>query len=327
MCRLAVSANRARACGRRRPSAADPRQACRPRHHPRQSPCPPRPRVRRPSLRRWSRRAAVGPRTSAREEVEHDRHRGRGRGRADRGRRGSGLRAVAAKVEPQAPVSEPAVAAAAAPEPVPPPVTEPPPAPEPITEPTEPAVPAPPEPTTRPPAPAKPAPTRRTPAAPAPVAPAPAATPPVAAAHAPAGTSTGTAEPDPVSKAVEAALPAMERGQFDAALTGLQSALGQRPTSPNASQARLLDRARLRSPGTHRRGAGGVCGPARDLSEGHRVGRRPVAHGRPGATDQAARSDEARAVVSRPDRRELPHHQRRSARPGSNAPSSRSGRT
>ena len=32
----------------------------------------------------------------------------------------------------------------------------------------------------------------------------------------------------------------MERGQFDAALTGLQSALGQRPTSPNASQARLL---------------------------------------------------------------------------------------
>ena len=32
----------------------------------------------------------------------------------------------------------------------------------------------------------------------------------------------------------------MERGQFDAALTGLQSALGERPTSPNASQARLL---------------------------------------------------------------------------------------
>ena len=32
----------------------------------------------------------------------------------------------------------------------------------------------------------------------------------------------------------------MERGQFDAALTGLQSALGQRPTSPNAPQARLL---------------------------------------------------------------------------------------
>lgn len=32
----------------------------------------------------------------------------------------------------------------------------------------------------------------------------------------------------------------MERGQFDAAITGLQAALGQRPTSPNASQARLL---------------------------------------------------------------------------------------
>jgi len=32
----------------------------------------------------------------------------------------------------------------------------------------------------------------------------------------------------------------MERGQFDAALTGLQSALGRRPMSPNASQARLL---------------------------------------------------------------------------------------
>ena len=32
----------------------------------------------------------------------------------------------------------------------------------------------------------------------------------------------------------------MAGGQFDAALTGLQAALGQRPTSPNASQARLL---------------------------------------------------------------------------------------
>lgn len=47
-------------------------------------------------------------------------------------------------------------------------------------------------------------------------------------------------EPDPVYKAVETALPAIERGQFDAALTALQSALGQRPTSPNAAQARLL---------------------------------------------------------------------------------------
>ena len=32
----------------------------------------------------------------------------------------------------------------------------------------------------------------------------------------------------------------MERGQFDVALTGLQSALGEQPTSPSASQARLL---------------------------------------------------------------------------------------
>jgi outer membrane protein assembly factor BamD (BamD/ComL family) len=32
----------------------------------------------------------------------------------------------------------------------------------------------------------------------------------------------------------------MEGGQFDAALSGLQAALGQRPTSPNAAQARLM---------------------------------------------------------------------------------------
>jgi outer membrane protein assembly factor BamD (BamD/ComL family) len=32
----------------------------------------------------------------------------------------------------------------------------------------------------------------------------------------------------------------MERGEFDAALTDLQSALGKRPTSPDAAQARLL---------------------------------------------------------------------------------------
>ena len=142
-------------------------------------------------------------------------------------------------VESQAPVSEPAVAAAATPEPVAPPVTEPPPAPEPIAGPAKPVAPAPPEPTTLPvPAKPTPVPARRTPAAPTPVASAPLTTPPPAAAPTPA--PPPVAEPDPVAKAVEAALPAMERGQFDAALTGLQSALGERPTSPNAAQARLL---------------------------------------------------------------------------------------
>ena len=73
-------------------------------------------------------------------------------------------------VESQAPVSEPA-AAAATPAPVAPPVTEPPPAPEPIAGSPKPVAPAPPEATTLP-APAKPAPApaRRTPAAPPPVA-------------------------------------------------------------------------------------------------------------------------------------------------------------
>ena len=139
-------------------------------------------------------------------------------------------------VESQAPVSEPVVAAAATPEPVAPPVTEPTPAPEPIAGPAKPVVPALPEPTTLP-APAKPipAPTRRTSAAPTSVA--SVATPPPAA---PTPAPPPVAEPDPVAAAVEAALPAMERGQFDAALASLQSALGERPTSPNASQARLL---------------------------------------------------------------------------------------
>ena len=140
-------------------------------------------------------------------------------------------------VESQAPVSEPA-AAAATPAPVAPPVTEPPPAPEPIAGSPKPVPPAPPEAATLP-APAKPAPApaRRTPAAPAPVASAP-ATPPPAAALKPA--PPPVAEPDTVARAVEAALPAMERGQFDVALAGLQSALGEQPTSPSASQARLL---------------------------------------------------------------------------------------
>ena len=66
------------------------------------------------------------------------------------------------------------------------------------------------------------------------------------------------AEPDPVEKAVEAALPAMERGQFDAALTSLQSALGERPTKPERSAGEIAHRADLRSPGAHRCGAGGV---------------------------------------------------------------------
>ena len=141
-------------------------------------------------------------------------------------------------VESQAPVSEPAAAAAPPPAaPVAPPVTEPPPAPEPIAGSPKPVAPRPPEATTLP-APAKPAPApaRRTPAAPPPVA--SASAPPPAGAPKPA--PPPVAEPDLVARAVEAALPAIERGQFDVALTGLQSALGEQPTSPSASQARLL---------------------------------------------------------------------------------------
>jgi len=137
-------------------------------------------------------------------------------------------------VEFQAPVSEPP-AAAATPAPVAPPVTDPPPAPEPIAGSPKPVAPAPPEATTLP-APAKlvPAAGRRTPAAPPPVA---SASPP---AGAPKPAPPPVAEPDLVARAVEAALPAIERGQFDIALTGLQSALGEQPTSPSASRARLL---------------------------------------------------------------------------------------
>ena len=130
-------------------------------------------------------------------------------------------------------------AAAATPGPVAPPAAEPKPAPAPTAGP-QPVAPAPPEPTI-PPTPAKPTPaaTRRTPAAQTSVASAPTTTTtPSAAAPTPA--PRAVAEPDPVAKAVEAALPAIERRQFDAALTGLQSALGERPSSPNASQARLL---------------------------------------------------------------------------------------
>ena len=45
---------------------------------------------------------------------------------------------------------------------------------------------------------------------------------------------------DPVSLAVSAAQPAIEQGQFDTALSNLQTALGQRPSSPSAAQAKLL---------------------------------------------------------------------------------------
>ena len=146
--------------------------------------------------------------------------------------------------QPPAAVAEPAAAPAPAPEPVAAaepsaaPVTEPVPA-TPIPEPPAPPGPATPAATTAaPPSASAPASksTRRTPAAPAPAAPAPT---PAAAAPAPKP-APEVAEPDPVSTAVQAALPAIERGQFDVALATLQGALGQRPTSPSAAEARLL---------------------------------------------------------------------------------------
>ena len=112
-------------------------------------------------------------------------------------------------VESQAPVSQPPAVTAATPEP------------------------------TAVPAPAKPTPAVTVRTTPAPPSVAAARTTPSPAA-APAAAPRPAAEPDPVGKAIEAARPAMERGQFDAALTDLQSALGKRPTSPNAAQARLL---------------------------------------------------------------------------------------
>jgi serine/threonine protein kinase/TolA-binding protein len=83
------------------------------------------------------------------------------------------------------------------------------------------------------------APTRRTPAV---AAPATTPAPPVATGPAPPPIAPPAVapEPDPVAKAVEAAVPALASGQLDAALTGLQSALGQRPASPSAGQARFL---------------------------------------------------------------------------------------
>jgi serine/threonine protein kinase/TolA-binding protein len=136
----------------------------------------------------------------------------------------------------QAPVSQPAAAMAATPEVAVPPVAEPKPAPAPeagsksVVTPSE---------ATAVPAPAKPTPAVSVRTTPAPPSVAAARTTPSPAA-APTAAPRPAAEPDPVGKAIEAARPAMERGQFDAALTDLQSALGKRPTSPNAAQARLL---------------------------------------------------------------------------------------
>jgi len=136
----------------------------------------------------------------------------------------------------QAPVSQPAAAMAATPEVAVPAVAEPKPAPAPeagsksVVTPSE---------ATAVPAPAKPTPAVSVRTAPAPPSVAAARTTPSPAA-APTAAPRPAAEPDPVGKAIEAARPAMERGQFDAALTDLQSALGKRPTSPNAAQARLL---------------------------------------------------------------------------------------
>ena len=132
----------------------------------------------------------------------------------------------------QAPVSQPATATAAAPAVAVPAVAEPKPAP--AAETGSRAIATPPE-STAVPAPAKPTPAVTVRTAPAPPSVAAAGTTPPAAAA-----PRSAAEPDPVGKAVEAALPAIENGQFDAALTDLQSALGKRPTSPNAAHARLL---------------------------------------------------------------------------------------
>jgi outer membrane protein assembly factor BamD (BamD/ComL family)/predicted Ser/Thr protein kinase len=65
--------------------------------------------------------------------------------------------------------------------------------------------------------------------------PAPAPPAPPAAPVAPAAP-----EPDPVADAVATAGTQIAQGQFDAAVTALQAALGQRPRSASAPQARLL---------------------------------------------------------------------------------------
>ena len=133
-----------------------------------------------------------------------------------------------------APATDSAAAAAAAP----PPGEPAPPAPPAETAASSPTA------ASKPPAPARPAP----PAAPAtgakgrPATATPPATPaPSPGLAAPAATPmTSVPVADPVSLAVTAAQPAIEQGQFDSALASLQTALGQRPTSPNAARAKLL---------------------------------------------------------------------------------------
>ena len=135
-------------------------------------------------------------------------------------------------VEPEASVSQPSAPAppeAAVPPVAEPPAAEPTPAPGPVAAGSVPP--------TTPAAVVKPTATLRAPAPPTAVA-ASRTKPPPPAASTPA--PRPAPEPDPVAKAVETALPAMDSRQFDAALAGLQTALGERPTSPDAAQARLL---------------------------------------------------------------------------------------
>ncbi len=95
-----------------------------------------------------------------------------------------------------------------------------------VSAPATAATPAPAAPPSRPPAPA--------------AAPATAPTAPVPTPPAPIPAPAEPEAPDPVAEAVASALPAIENRQFDPALRGLQAALGQRPTSPSAPQAKLL---------------------------------------------------------------------------------------
>jgi serine/threonine protein kinase/TolA-binding protein len=77
---------------------------------------------------------------------------------------------------------------------------------------------------------------RRNPAtAAATTATAPAAVPPPAAP-----VPAAPPEPDPVAEAVSSARSQIEQGQFDAAVAALQNALGRRPGSGSAAQAKLL---------------------------------------------------------------------------------------
>lgn len=155
--------------------------------------------------------------------------------------------------EPQATVSQQPAAAPATPEtvapppvPEPSPVAEPKPAPAPPVAGTSPASPpsldaataqALPKPANTGTATAAGTAARRAPAAPSTIAVAP-TTAPGAAGRTPV--PPPVAAPDPVASAVESARSGIDHGQFDAALAGLQGALGERPTSPSAAQARWL---------------------------------------------------------------------------------------